>query len=88
MAYKCAICRKGVVIGKTSKHHPGVAGGRWKHRAPKKVKLFRPNLHYARIKVGNNLKRVRLCTKCLRTVKESAKNKKEVVSSSQPPSAV
>lgn len=72
---KCALCGKGAMIGKQHKHHPGVAGGRWKRRAPKTQKIFKPNLHYAKIMVGNNLKRVRLCTKCLRRAKEAMKVK-------------
>ncbi len=73
MAYKCANCGKGVMIGSSHKHHPGVAGGRWKKRAPHTQKLFRPNLHWARIQIAGNLKRVRLCTKCLRIAKEQMK---------------
>ena len=73
MAYKCANCEKGIMIGLQHKHHPGVAGGRWKKRAPKTQKIFKPNLHFARIPVGNSLKRVRLCTKCLRMVKQAMK---------------
>lgn len=63
------------MIGRQHKHHPGVAGGRWKRRAPKTLKVFKPNLHAAHVMVGNNLKKVRLCTKCLRRAKENMKEK-------------
>ncbi len=78
----CFHCGKGRMVGKSHKHHPGVAGGRWKKRAPKTQKIFRPNLHWARIRVGNNLQRVRLCTKCLRIAKEAMKSgvKPQVIS--------
>jgi len=69
--YKCFLCGKGIEIGKQHKHHPGVAGGRWKKRAPKTTKIFKPNLHVAHILIGNVKKRVRLCTKCLRMVKRT-----------------
>lgn len=61
------------MVGKQHKHHPGVAGGRWKKRAPKTQKVFRPNLHSARIMENGTSKRVRLCTKCLRRAKEAMK---------------
>jgi len=78
MAMKCFNCSKGIQFGKQHKHHPGVAGGRWKKRAPKTPKLFKPNLHYARVPVGNNLKRVRLCTKCQRIYKDAMKPKPQI----------
>lgn len=64
------------MIGRQHKHHPGVAGGRWKRRAPKTLKVFKPNLHAAHVMVGNNLKKVRLCTKCLRRAR-LAESKRE-----------
>lgn len=70
---KCDMCGKGRMVGKQHKHHPGVAGGRWLKRAPKTQKIFKPNLHFTRIPVDGNFKRVRLCTKCLRIAKEKMK---------------
>ena len=68
---KCALCNKGIMIGRQHTHHAGVAGGRWKKRAPKTRKVFTPNLHSAKILVNGAMKRVRLCTKCLRKAKEA-----------------
>lgn len=82
MAMKCFLCHKGRMVGRQHKHHPGVAGGRWKRRAPKTLKIFKPNLHWTKIKIEGTPKRVRLCTKCLRIVKEDLKPKPSVVSSS------
>ena len=73
MAYRCANCDKGIMIGRTHKHHPGVAGAQWKKRAQSVKKTFKPNLHWARVQIAGNLKRVRLCTKCLRIAKEQMK---------------
>lgn len=70
MAFKCDNCGKGKMIGRQHKHHPGVAGGRWKRRAPHTLKVFKPNLHSARITVDGQTKRMRLCTKCQRILKE------------------
>ena len=79
MAYKCATCNKGVMIGRQHKHNPGVAGGRWKKRAPKTQKIFKPNLHSVRILINGAYKRVRLCTKCLRRAKEAMKESQKPI---------
>lgn len=73
MAMICDMCGKGQMIGKTHRHHPGVAGARWKQRAQSHSKVFKPNLHWARITLDHGKKRLRLCTKCLRRAKESMK---------------
>lgn len=52
-------------------HHPGVAGGQWKRRAQRSRKIFKPNLHQAKITVGGTNKKVKLCTKCLRMAKSA-----------------
>ena len=79
MGMKCFNCGKGAMIGRQHTHHPGIAGKRWKKRAPKTQKIFKPNLHSARIPMDGMTKRVRLCTKCLRIFKgKSKKSQKEV----------
>jgi len=69
MALQCDNCKKGRMVGRQHKHHAGVAGGRWRKRAPVTQKIFSPNLHSARIVVNGVGKRMRLCTKCLRLLK-------------------
>ena len=61
MALKCFNCKKGVMYG----HEVSHAKNRTK-------RLFKPNLHYARIGFGVAAKRVRLCTKCLRLKKKES----------------
>lgn len=56
---KCANCGKGVAYG----HEVSHAKNRTK-------RLFAPNLHPARVMIDGALKRVRLCTKCLRKLKK------------------
>lgn len=75
---KCSNCHKGRMVGRQHTHHPGVAGGRWKKRAPKTQKIFKPNLHWARVKIDGAMKRVRLCTKCLRRAKEEMRAKEKI----------
>lgn len=62
MAMKCFNCGKGIMYGHNVSHS--------KRRTPR---IFKPNLHYARIKINGGFRRVRLCTKCLRKKKEETK---------------
>lgn len=55
---RCYNCGKGVMVGHNVSHA--------KNRTRK---VFKPNLHSARIVVGGTSMRVRLCTKCLRQIK-------------------
>ena len=66
----CYHCGKGVLMGRTHTHHRGVAGGRWKKRAPKVQRVFYANLQVANILVAGKVKRVKLCTRCLKRVKK------------------
>jgi large subunit ribosomal protein L28 len=63
MAAQCFNCGKGVMYGHNVSHA--------KNRTRK---IFKPNLHSARIIVGGTAKRVRLCTKCVRKFKEATVN--------------
>lgn len=58
MAMKCNNCLKGVLYGHNVSHA--------KNRT---TRVFKPNLHSLRVKVGPNMVRMRLCTKCLRSYK-------------------
>ena len=59
MAMKCMSCGKGVMYGHNVSHS--------KRRTPR---VFKPNLHSARIKTTTGFVRLKLCTKCLRTFKK------------------
>lgn len=61
MAFVCDNCGRGVQYGETGKHGRGIAGSRWKKRAQKTRKVFKPNLH--------KWMGMKLCTKCLRLLK-------------------
>jgi len=64
MALRCFNCDKGVMYGHNVSHA--------KNRTNR---LFKPNLHSTRIAVGEGMKRVRLCTKCLRLFKRKMTTK-------------
>jgi len=70
MKNECYHCGKGKLLGRQHTHHRGVAGGRWKKRAPKTLKVYAPNLQKVRIMIGGVAKQVRVCTKCLKRVKK------------------
>jgi large subunit ribosomal protein L28 len=59
MAMKCSNCGKGVLYGHNVSHS--------KRRTPR---VFKPNLHSARVKIGTNFVKLKLCTKCVRLVKK------------------
>ncbi len=66
----CYHCGKGVIYGHSHTHHRGVAGGRWKKRAPKTQRIFEPNLQPVEINVEGKMVRVKLCTKCLKRIRK------------------
>lgn len=59
---KCANCGKGVMYGHNVSHA--------KNRTRK---IFKPNLHAARILINGTRHKLRLCTVCLRMFKNAAK---------------
>lgn len=72
----CYHCGKGLLFGRSHTHHRGVAGGRWKKRAPKTRRIFVPNLQPVDIMEGGAEKSVKLCTKCLKRIKKDIRDGK------------
>lgn len=66
----CYHCGKGIQYGRSHTHHRGVAGGRWKKRAVKTQRLFKPNLQKVEILEKGKEFTVKICTKCLKRVKK------------------
>lgn len=86
MAFRCDKCRKGKVYTSSQKHKKGVAGGKWKHRAPRTLKVNLPNLHHFKGMLDGVMGKWKLCTKCLRRAKkaqEELKKKLEAKKSSK-----
>ena len=65
MAYICDNCGKGTVAGRQSTHHRGVAGKRWRKRAPKTLRTFKPNLQKIAVTLQDVKLQMRLCTDCI-----------------------
>lgn len=72
----CFHCGKGILMGRTHTHHRGVAGGRWKKRAPKVQRVFHANLQVMNAIVDGVEKRIKLCTKCLKRIKKDIRDGK------------
>jgi ribosomal protein L28 len=77
MANACYHCGKTVLFGRSHTHHRGVAGGRWKKRAPKTRRIFRPNLQKVTILEKGKEKKVKLCAKCIKRIKKDLKEGKK-----------
>ncbi len=70
MAFICDNCAKGTVHGRQSSHGRGVAGKRWKKRAQKTIRTFKPNLQKASMMLEGKKVQLRLCTECIRRFKK------------------
>jgi len=57
----CQICDKKPVVGTKGRH---IHSGKWKLRAPKTKRLFKPNLQ----KVTFSGTQLEICTSCMRTL--------------------
>ena len=66
----CEVCKKKSLIQKSGAHQ---YGGGWAMRATKKRFEKRVNLHSAKVNYKGVRRTMRLCTKCLRRVKEEMK---------------
>lgn len=73
MAYICDNCGKGLVHGRQSSHHRGVAGKRWKKRAQVTLRTFKPNLQKIAVMVSGKKTQMRLCTDCISRFKKDGK---------------
>ena len=58
MAMRCEVCGKGPVAGRTLSHAHNVG-----------LRRFEPNLQTVRALVGGATRRMRVCTRCLRSGK-------------------
>jgi ribosomal protein L28 len=71
---ECYHCGKTMLYGRSHTHHRGVAGGRWKKRAPKTQRIFHPNLQKIEILEKGIIKSVKLCAKCIKRVKKDLRD--------------
>jgi ribosomal protein L28 len=76
MAYICDNCEKAIVYGRQSTHGRGVAGKRWKKRAQKTLKIFKPNLQKIAVTINGVKSQMKLCTSCISRFRIDGKIKK------------
>lgn len=69
MSYVCDICGKKTVFGVSQQHGRGVAGKRWKKRAQATKRTFKPNLQKVTVLMSGDEKKMLLCTKCIKRIK-------------------
>jgi ribosomal protein L28 len=55
-------------------HKRGVAGGRWKKRAPKTPRTFKVNLQRFTAIADNVKMKVKLCSKCVKRIKKDIRD--------------
>jgi len=60
MARKCEICGKGPQFGNRVSH----SNKKTRHK-------FSPNIQTARIEIDGNVRKVKICTSCLKSLKKS-----------------
>jgi len=73
MALVCDNCGKGMVYGRQSTHHRGVAGKRWRKRAQTTLRTFKPNLQKIAVNVNGKKVTMKLCTNCIKLFKKQGK---------------
>lgn len=66
--------------GRSKSHQRGVAGKRWKKRAQVTKRLFKPNLQNVTVLVNGIARKMRLCTRCIKRIKnyKSVKDYKNI----------
>lgn len=71
MARECEICGKKTTFGKTYARR-GLAkreGGVGRRITGKTRRTFKPNIQKVRARIGGTVRRVKICTRCLRSHK-------------------
>ena len=71
MPYKCEVCGKGTTLGNTLDYRgrAKAKGGVGLKITGKSKRKFRPNLQRIRVRVNGGVRRMRVCTSCLRSDK-------------------
>lgn len=73
MSYICDKCGKDTIVGRSQQHKRGVAGKRWKKRAQKTPRTFKPNLQKIAVAVNGIKETMKLCTKCIKRFEKEGK---------------
>lgn len=65
---QCEFCQKSKQFGNFIRHpHSGA----WARRAPKKNRVFEPNIQKTKVFLNGSMRSVTICTRCLRTLQKA-----------------
>lgn len=64
---QCDFCNKSKMFGNYIRHRHS---GAWARRAPKKNRVFNPNVQKTKITIDGVQRSVHICTRCLRTMQK------------------
>lgn len=67
MARVCEVCTKSTVAGRNTQHHSSI---QWRYRAPRTVRVFKPNLRTAQVITENKEKKATVCMKCYKKMRQ------------------
>lgn len=67
---KCEICGKHSVVGRSQQHKRGVAGRRWRKKAPSTPRVFKANIQKRTLVISGEKKKMKVCTKCLKRIRK------------------
>jgi ribosomal protein L28 len=81
---RCDNCGKKTQIGRQSKHKRGVASKKFRKKATKKSKSFKPNIQKTTIRVGGLKMSMKLCTTCIKTMKKRVAQESKKVKEKKP----
>lgn len=76
MARQCEICGKSTIAGKRIQHHHSIG---WRFKAPKKNRVFKPNVRNIKAEVNGKVQSISVCMKCYKRLR-----KEDSVASSAP----
>lgn len=71
MARVCELCGKGTIAGHNVQHHSKKS--KWRYKAPKTNRVFRPNLQKLNIEIDGKLVKKRICMKCYKKIRKEQK---------------
>lgn len=73
MSKYCALCEKSTIAGKRIQHHHSVG---WRFKAPRNLRVFRPNVRKVNLEVDGKIVKATVCMKCYKKLRASESDAK------------
>lgn len=77
MSRQCEVCGKATVAGKRIQHHHSIG---WRFKAPRKNRVFKPNLRKVKAEIGGSVKSISVCMKCYKKLRQDYEAKEQATS--------